>query len=86
MERFLEADLWRHVLAYIEAMPTRTTTQAARRARTRYIFSMLYLLGARVSEFANSTMGAFEVRRLTGGGMSAARVVFPHEFRRIQIR
>ena len=23
VERFLEADLWRHVLAYIEAMPTR---------------------------------------------------------------
>jgi len=63
VERFLDADIWRHVLAHIEAMPTRTATQTARRARTRYIFSMLYLLGARVSEFANSTMGAFEVRR-----------------------
>ncbi|ERJ19902.1 Tyrosine recombinase XerC protein [Salinisphaera shabanensis E1L3A] len=80
VERFLEADLWRHVLAYIEAMPTRTTTQAARRARTRYIFSMLYLLGARVSEFANSTMGAFEVRRghwwwhVRGKGGVSARI------------
>ncbi|GAB3684375.1 tyrosine-type recombinase/integrase [Salinisphaera aquimarina] len=63
VERFLDAELWRHVLAYIDDMPVRTATQTARRERARYVFSMLYLLGARVSEFAYSTMGAFEVQR-----------------------
>ncbi len=78
VERFLEADIWQYLLSFIERLPRRTATQIARAERTLYIFSLLYLLGPRVSEFAYSTMGAFEQRRgqwwwhvLGKGGMKA---------------
>lgn len=63
VERFLDQDTWRHVLRYIDGMPRKTTTARAKAERTRYVFSMLYLMGPRVSELANSTMGAFEMKR-----------------------
>lgn len=63
MERFLEQDVWTHVLAFIDTLPRDTHGQRARQERARFLFSLLYLLGPRVSEVASHTMGSFVERR-----------------------
>ncbi len=63
IERFLEQDVWDHVLKFIDSMPRETQGQRARQERVRYLFSLLYLLGPRVSEVASHTMGSFVERR-----------------------
>ena len=55
-ERFLELDLWKMVVNFIEAMPQETQRQQTDYERRRYLFHLLYLLGPRVSEIANHTM------------------------------
>lgn len=63
IERFLEQDVWEHVLKFIDSLPRETPGQRARQERARYLFSLLYLLGPRVSEVASHTMGSFVERR-----------------------
>ena len=63
IERFLEQDVWDHVLKFIDNMPRETPGQRVRQERARYLFSLLYLLGPRVSEVASHTMGSFVERR-----------------------
>ncbi|MES1944476.1 integrase family protein [Salinisphaera sp. PC39] len=63
VERFLEHEIWAYLLEFILALPRETPTQRARAERTLYVFSLLYLMGPRVSELANGRMGDFELRR-----------------------
>jgi site-specific recombinase XerD len=63
IERFLEQDVWDHVLKFIDSMPRETQGQRVRQERARYLFSLLYLLGSRVSEVASHTMASFVERR-----------------------
>ncbi len=63
VERFLDQDLWTHLLGFIDGMARETQGQRARQERVRYLFSLLYLLGPRVSEVASHTMGSFVERR-----------------------
>lgn len=63
VERFLEHDVWAHVLQFIDTMPRVTHGQRIRQERARYLFSLLYLLGPRVSEVASHTMASFVERR-----------------------
>jgi len=80
VERFLEQDLWEHVVKYIDGMPRKTPRERARQERVRFLFSLLYLLGPRVSEVANHTMGSFFERRgkwwwrVTGKGDKEASI------------
>ncbi len=63
VERFLDQDLWTHLLCFIDGMARETQGQRTRQERIRYLFSLLYLLGPRVSEVASHTMGSFVERR-----------------------
>lgn len=63
IERFLDQEIWAFLLDYIQRMPRETPTKTARAERTLYVFSVLYLMGPRVSELANGRMGDFELRR-----------------------
>lgn len=80
IERFLEHDLWEYVLAFIDALPRATPGERARQERARFLFSLLYLLGPRVSEVASHTMGSFIERRgkwwwkVTGKGEKEAQI------------
>ncbi len=60
--RYLDEELWGHVKDTIIAMPTATAREQATRARARWLFSLLFLCGLRVSEVANNTMGSFFCR------------------------
>lgn len=56
IERFLEQALWQSVVDYIEALPKTTYREQKKYERVRFLFYLLYLLGPRVSEVAQSTM------------------------------
>ena len=80
VERFLEQEMWQYVLKFIDSMPRETQGQRARQERIRYLFSLLYLLGPRVSEVASHTMATFIERRgkwwwrVTGKGEKTALI------------
>lgn len=61
--RYLDPDLWQEVKAYIEGMPRDTDRERAHYFRVRWLFSLLYLGGLRISEVAVNTMGCFFCRR-----------------------
>ncbi|MGB0128133.1 MAG: tyrosine-type recombinase/integrase, partial [Rhodocyclaceae bacterium] len=65
--RFLEADLWQAVKEYISTMPTETVAQRAHAVRARWLFSLLYTCGLRLSEVTGNTMGGFFCRRSPKG-------------------
>jgi len=61
--RFLPHEHWNEVKATILAMPTDTGREMAHAARCRWLFSLLYIGGLRVSEVTSSTMGGFYSQR-----------------------
>ncbi len=61
--RYLEDDLWAEVKLTIEAMPRETDRQREHYSRLRWLFSLLYLCGLRISEVIGNTMGGFFPRR-----------------------
>lgn len=61
--RYLDGDLWQEVKATIEAMPRETARDQAHYWRVRWLFSLLYLCGLRISEVVQNTMGGFSCSR-----------------------
>ncbi|MGH7462896.1 MAG: tyrosine-type recombinase/integrase, partial [Longimicrobiales bacterium] len=67
--RFLEEDLWTRVKLTIRGMPISTAREQARQARARWLFSLLYLCGLRISEVVANTMSGF-ISRVDNEGKS----------------
>ena len=65
--RFLDDQLWSEVKITIETMPGETDREREHYFRVRWLFSLLYLCGLRISEVIGNTMGAFFVRRDSEG-------------------
>ena len=61
--RFLPHEHWAQVRATIESLPTGTPRLALQAARYRWLFSLLYIGGLRISEVCNNSMGDFYWRR-----------------------
>lgn len=61
--RYLDPDLWQEVKVYIEGMPRETDRERAHYFRIRWLFTLLYLGGLRISEVSENTMGSFFCRR-----------------------
>lgn len=61
--RFLDEELWQEVKASIEAMPRESDREREHYFRVRWLFSLLYLCGLRISEVTENTMGGFFCRR-----------------------
>lgn len=61
--RYLDPDLWKEVKAYIEGMPKETDRERAHYYRVRWLFTLLYLGGLRISEVGENAMGSFFCRR-----------------------
>lgn len=62
VHRFLPHAHWAQVRATIESLPTDSPRQIRQAARYRWLFSLLYLAGLRISEVCNNTMGDFYMR------------------------
>lgn len=65
--RYLSISLWDEVKSYVEQMPQVTDTQIALYARYRWMTTLFYLQGMRISEVASGQMGHF-FRRLGEDG------------------
>ncbi len=63
IKRFLDEDLWQEVKATIDVMPRESDRERAHYFRVRWLFSLLYLCGLRISEVVENTMGEFFSRR-----------------------
>jgi len=61
--RYIEDDLWLEVKLAIDAMPKETDREREHYFRIRWLFSLLYLCGLRISEVTSNTMGCFFCRR-----------------------
>lgn len=57
--RFLEADLWEEVRITIQLLPQDTSREAAAYWRARWLFSLFFLCGVRISEVVGNSMGGF---------------------------
>jgi site-specific recombinase XerD len=67
ISRFLPMDHWNVVKATIQAMPVDTDRERLQAARCRWLFSLLYVAGLRVSEVCSTTMGGLLSRRGADG-------------------
>lgn len=61
--RFLDEDLWKEVKLTIESMPRETNREREHYQRVRWLFSLLYITGVRVSEVTQNTMSGFFSRK-----------------------
>lgn len=61
--RFLDEELWLEVKASIATMPRETDREREHYFRVRWLFSLLYICGLRISEVTQNTMGGFFCRR-----------------------
>jgi integrase/recombinase XerD len=66
--RYLEEDLWHEVKRTIDLMRAETDREREHYLRVRWLFSLLYLCGLRISEVINNTMGGLFCRRDKEGG------------------
>jgi integrase/recombinase XerD len=65
--RYLERDLWQEVQRYVDSLPRETDRERERYWRARWLFTLLYLGGMRISEVSGNTMGRFFCRRDADG-------------------
>lgn len=61
--RYLERDLWDEVKAHVEGLPRESARERERYNRARWLLTLLYLGGLRISEVGANTMGDFFARR-----------------------
>jgi integrase/recombinase XerD len=61
--RYLDDELWLEVKLTIDMMPKETERERDHYFRMRWLFSLLYLCGLRISEVVEHTMGGFFCRR-----------------------
>jgi integrase/recombinase XerD len=57
--RFLDDELWNEVKLTVESMPRETNREREHYHRARWLISLLYITGIRISEVAENTMGGF---------------------------
>lgn len=67
VERYLDDRAWGYVKACIQRMPRDTAREQEHHWRVRWLFSLMYLCGLRISEVVGNTMGGFFARRDRSG-------------------
>jgi site-specific recombinase XerD len=65
--RYLSPELWLEVKNWIQGMPKDTDREREHYARVRWLFTLLYLGGLRITEVGSNTMGRFFCRRDANG-------------------
>lgn len=69
ISRYLDEELWLTIKNYIAQLPCTTKRETLQAARTRWLFTLLYLCGLRISEVSNNTMGSFFSRKDKQGNL-----------------
>lgn len=63
LQRYLDMELWNQVKQCIEHLPQQTEREKEHYYRYRWLFSLLYLCGLRVSELSQNRMGSLFCKR-----------------------
>lgn len=63
VSRYLDEELWTEVKTTIAELPTSTVRERERKSRLRWLFTLCYICGLRISEISSTTMGNFFRRR-----------------------
>jgi integrase/recombinase XerD len=63
LERYLDDELWQEVKATVNALPRETRRERQHYYRLRWLMTLCYVCGLRISEIAENTMGNFFFRR-----------------------
>ncbi|AXE31853.1 integrase [Chromobacterium phragmitis] len=85
VERFLDADCWRHVQDALSGMPRGSAREVRHAERARWLFTLLYLTGARRAEVAAARTCDLSRRngnwwwQVTGKGGVSARIPLSDE-------
>lgn len=61
--RYLDDDMWREVKTTVDALPRETPREREHYLRLRWLVSLCYLCGLRISEITGNSMGGFFRRR-----------------------
>lgn len=67
IERYLDDQLWAEVKATIDALPRESAREREHYLRLRWLVTLFYVCGLRISEIAENTMGNFFSRRDASG-------------------
>ena len=67
VSRFLPMEQWEVVKSAVQALPTVPERARQHASRSRWLVSLLYIGGLRVSEICAATMGAFFSQRASDG-------------------
>ncbi len=65
--RYLDEETWMEVKRTVDALPRESAREREHYFRLRWLFSLLYLCGLRISEVTQNTMGGFFCRRNRDG-------------------
>ena len=65
--RYLSPELWLEVTTYIRGLPNETDREREHYTRVRWLFTLFYLGGLRITEVGENTMGRFFCRRDANG-------------------
>ncbi|SDI35949.1 tyrosine-type recombinase/integrase [Paraburkholderia phenazinium] len=65
--RYLDRELWNEVKLHIDSLPKDTPRERERYLRARWLFTLFYLGGLRISEVSGNTMGRFFCLRGSDG-------------------
>ncbi|MBP6017902.1 MAG: tyrosine-type recombinase/integrase [Burkholderiaceae bacterium] len=65
--RYLDEETWMEVKRTVDALPRESERDREHYFRLRWLFSLLYLCGLRISEVTQNTMGGFFCRRNQNG-------------------
>lgn len=63
IKRFLQEDLWNEVKLTINSLPRETIRDREHYHRVRWLFSLFYITGMRISEIIQNDMGCFFARK-----------------------
>ena len=61
--RYLDDDMWREVKMTVDSMPRETSRERQHYLRLRWLVSLCYVCGLRISEISGNSMGGFFRRR-----------------------
>ncbi len=92
VDRYFDEDQWRAINKCVESLPRKNTQQINEYERLRFIFAILYMMGARAGELASHRMNSFRIEEgrwwwyVRGKGDKQSNIPVPDDMRDAVLR